>query len=221
MRPRELGRWAVLVGFALVLGACGGGGSKSPAGPSSEAETAFLAQHNAQFNSGRTVRWSSLPIPVFTNGIAREDEVTIWTGASGGAVTFAFGGGPVASGINFSLRSGTDICGVTTVQYNGGGAILAADVRVSGEIYRGPQCVSTVSHETAHAIGFLDHTSDGGLMDADGGNGRITSPVATMIRDLYSLPPGTVITVGESPRTALLPSGGRYTLTFVYYPVRR
>ena len=181
----------------------------------------FLFENNAQFNDGRTVRWPNLPIRVFLgNGVASADEVTVWTAQTGGLVTFTFVGSPAGAGITFGFRGGDDICGTTDVEYTDDGQITSADVRVSQSIYRGPQCVRTVTHETAHAIGFLDHTSDGGLMDDDGGNGEITRPVSQMLRDLYSLAPGTVVSAERRKPLVQRRSGGRNTMTFIY-PVRR
>jgi hypothetical protein len=209
--------WALL---PLALWACnksssGGGGT----GPSDPAELAFLIQHNARFNDGKATRWPNLPIRVFTNGIAQENEVTEWTRATGGLVTFTFVGSAGGADIRFRFGSGNDICGVTTVEYNGDGAITSADVQVVQSVFRGPQCQRTIVHETAHAIGFLDHTSDGGLMDPDGGNGAITEPVATMFRNLYSVAPGTFIGAGQKARTQSR-AGGRRSVTIVD-PVRR
>ena len=210
-RLRALG----LAALALLVLGCGGddnGGGRS---------NSFLFEHNAQFNSGRTVRWAALPIRVFLgNGVASSGEVTAWTAATGGLVTFAFVGSPGAANISFGFRSGTDICGTTGVEFTDDGQILSARVQVSQSIYRGPQCVRTVTHETAHAIGFLSHTSDGGLMDDDGGNGEITPPVSQMFRDLYSLAPGTV--VGDQRTKPLVERrrGGRNVMTFIH-PVRR
>jgi hypothetical protein len=181
----------------------------------------FLFENNAQFNGGRTVRWPNLPIRVFLgNGVASAGEVTVWTAQTGGLVTFTFVGSPAGAGITFGFRGGDDICGITDVEYTDDGQITSADVRVSQSIYRGPQCVRTVTHETAHAIGFLDHTSDGGLMDDDGGNGEITPPVSQMLRDLYSLAPGTVVSAERRKPLVQRRSGGRNTMTFIY-PVRR
>ncbi len=80
-----LGR--VLAGalIPLALYACSKSSSGGTTGPSDPGEAAFLLQHNARFNDGKTVRWADLPIRVFANGIAREDEVTEWTRATGGS----------------------------------------------------------------------------------------------------------------------------------------
>lgn len=216
-RARRALVWLVL---PLALTGCGGK-KKSTSGPTSPEELAFLLEHNARFNDGRTVRWPTLPIRVFLNNIARGDEVTEWTGATGGKVTFTFVGSGSQADISFSFGTGDDICGATTIEFDTGtGAILLADVRVVEAVFRGPQCVRTIPHEVGHAIGFLDHTADGGLMDIDGGDGRITEPVMTMFRNLYSLAPGTVIGTPERLRTALQRSGGRSVITIVD-PVRR
>ena len=210
-RLRALG----LAALALLVLGCGGddnGGGRS---------NAFLFEHNAQFNSGRTVRWADLPIRVFLgNGVASAGEVTAWTAATGGLVTFAFVGSPGAANISFGFRSGTDICGTTGIEFTDDGHITSVRVLVSQSIYRGPQCVRTVTHETAHGIGFLSHTSDGGLMDDDGGNGEITPQVSQMFRDLYSLAPGTVISDQRTKPLVERRRGGRNVMTFIH-PVRR
>jgi hypothetical protein len=212
------GRWAVrtlpwLLALAS-LGACGGDKS-SATGPSAE-ELQFLLQHNARFNGGQTVRWPRLPIRVFANDIAQPGEVNEWAGATGGAVGFTFVGSASGADITFRFGSGDDICGATTVRWNGGGEITSADVEVVRAIYRGPRCQRTVVHEVGHAIGFLDHTEDGGLMDRDGGNGEFTDPVTTMIRNLYALAPGTLIGNTRAPGTPLRPRSG--SVRIVDYP---
>jgi hypothetical protein len=80
--------------------------------------------------------------------------------------------------------------------------------------------VRTVTHEAAHAIGFLSHTSEGALMDPDGGNGDITPLVSGVLRDLYHLSPGSVVTA-QAKRLRLERPGGKNVMSFVYYPVRR
>jgi hypothetical protein len=213
-------RWlAWLIVPLALLGCDKNGGGGNPAGPTDPAESAFLLQHNARFNSGRTVRWPNMPIRVFLNGIGTEEEVTEWTRATGGRVTFTFVGSRAGADIFFGFTTGDSICGVTSVEYTEDGVITSADVRLVEAIYRGPQCVRTVVHEIAHAIGFLDHTGDDGLMDPDGGNGAITDPVSRMMTNLYSLEPGTFIGAARAPR-AELRSGGRRVITIVD-PVRR
>jgi hypothetical protein len=156
---------------------------------------------------------------VFLGGAAQPNEVNVWTAATAGAVTFTFVGSAGAANVRFGFRSGTDICGVTFVEFTDDGDFTSAEVEVSQSIYRGPQCQRTVTHETAHAIGFLGHTEDGGLMDPDGGNGAITPLVSGVLRDLYHFSPGTTV-VAQARQFGLRRPGGRNVLTFVS-PVRR
>lgn len=201
-----------LIAVALLCLACGDDSGQS---------NSFLYENNAQFNGGHTVRWRNLPVRVFLgNGVASAGEVNVWNSATGGAVTFAFVGSAGGANVVFRFQGGSDICGVTQIEFTDEGDITFSDVAVSQSIYRGPQCVRTVTHETAHAIGFLNHTSDGGLMDDDGGNGEITPPVSQMFRDLYSLAPGTVISALRKRPLIERRKGGRNVMTFVH-PVRR
>lgn len=202
--------WGLLP--VALTGCPGGDGGGSG---SSNADLSYLFQHNARFNDGLTVRWANLPIRVFTNNIAQQGEVTEWTAASGGAVTFAFVGSASGANITFRFDTGDDICGVTTVRFNSAGEILSADVRVVQAVYRTPACTRTVVHEVGHAIGFLDHTTDGGLMNDDGGDGSITEPVASMIALLYSLPPGSVTQALVPGRSAEKRAGGIRSVTIV------
>lgn len=217
--PRAWIVWTLL----LLLAGCGGGGGGggSPTASASTQELAFLFQNNARFNNGLTVRWPTLPVQVHTAGIGgAEGEVQSWTGATGGAVTFAFVGSPPGEGITFRTNAaGSDICGLTTVIFEQpAGRIRSATVALS-PIFDTPSCVRTVTHETGHAIGFLDHTSDGGLMDPTGGNGEITAPVANMIRLLYSLPPGTPVAVSQVARGGARAGGSILSrIEFVYRP---
>lgn len=193
--------WALVFGLLAGCGGGGGGGGGSPTASASTQELAFLFQHNARFLDGHTIRWAGLPVQVHTAGASgAEAEVQSWTGATGGAVSFAFVGSPPGEGVAFKTNAaGTDVCAVTVVNFDSGGRIRSATVSLS-PIFATPQCVRTFAHETGHAIGFLDHTSDGGLMDADGGNGEFTTPVTNMIRLLYSLAPGTPVASGLAPR---------------------
>ncbi len=208
--------WAVAAVLALSALWLLGCGNDSGTGSTKNAP---LFEFNAQQNGGRTVRWPSLPVRVFLGSAARPDEVLVWTAATDGAVTFTFVGSAGAANVRFGFRSGTDICGVTFLEFTDDGDLTSADVEVSQSIYRGPQCQRTVTHETAHSIGFLGHTADGGLMDPDGGNGVITPLVAGVLRDLYHFPPGTRVSA-ETKRFGLRRPGGKNVMTFVS-PVRR
>ena len=202
---------AILIGYA-------GCHSKSSSGPSGSAHD-LLVTLNASQNDGRTVRWASLPIPVFLNGIARADEVNAWAVATGGAVTFTFVDSPPASGVSFRFGGGNDVCGTTFIDYESDGRITSVDIQIVQAIFRGPECQRTVVHETGHAIGFLAHTADGGLMDPDGGNGVITQEDVTFIQSLYALAPGTFVGLSEGIRVPLGRTGRR-SITIVD-PVRR
>jgi hypothetical protein len=137
--------------------------------------------------------------------------------ATGGAVTFTLVSTRPAAGIGFRFGgSGRgDICGLATIEFTADGQIVSVDVEVVQGIFRGPQCIRTVTHEIGHAIGFLDHTADGGLMDPDGGDGRFTETITGTIRDLYAMPPGTAVGAAERPRSALRRAGGRSVITIV------
>ena len=177
-----------------------------------------LYEFNAFDNGGRTSRWKDLPIRVFLgNGVARPDEVSVWTGATAGVVTFVFVGTPEAANIKFRFTGDTQFCGRTFLTFEGD-LIVDVDTEVSRPLYRGPLCVRTVTHETAHGVGFLSHTSDGGLMDPDGGNGVITPVTGQVLRDLYLLPPGTLVTL--QTKQLKLQREGRRVMTFTY-PVRQ
>lgn len=214
IRP-PLRKVAGLTVLALLLVGCGkdkGSGSTN---------NSALYEFNAFENGGRTIRWPDLPIRVYLgNGVARADEVNVWNGETGGAVTFTFVGSPGSANIRFSFMGDTSICGLTSFLVPDDGRFVEPiNIEVSQPIYRGPQCVRTVTHETAHAIGFLSHTDDGGLMDPDGGSGEITPLVSGMLRDLYRLPPNTRVSA-ETKRLGLERPGGGRIVTFVYRPRR-
>lgn len=206
MTPRRaLGRLALLHGLLLLLAACGGGSKHAG---STGVSNPLLVELNAARNDGRTYRWPALPVEVHLGDVARAGEVTTWSSATGGAVSFRFVGSPPAAGVSFQAGSlDNDTCGQTEVIIDlDRGELVAARVEVNPAIYRGPQCVRTVTHETGHAIGIGGHTRDGGLMDDDGGNGAITEPVADMLRELYALPPNTSVSLAEASKSR---SGGR------------
>lgn len=197
---RRAGWLLACVVFMLGAVACG----KSSPTASSDSVDVLLLQLNASDNDGRTRRFANLPIPVFLNGVANEDELTAWTGASGGAVTFTFVGSEPSVGLAFRLQDDIDdrTCGFTTWR-RGADTIQRSEIAVNPRLYRSARCQRTPTHEAGHAIGIFGHTSDGGLMDANGGNGQITASVAEMIRKLYTMAPGTPVLL-ERPSTTQL-----------------
>lgn len=211
-RARRVGRLpALLVLAVLPLGvACG----KDKSGISDPQERALLFQLNAQHNDGKTVRWDPLPIPThLPSDVGSEDEVTEWT-RHASKVQFQFVGSPPDRGIRFRLASlDEDVCGVSDVEFDDN-RIQSAEVRLNHRNYRSRGCQKTITHEAGHSIGILDHTSDGGLMDPDGGNGEITHDVAEMVRNLYDLKPGTKVGLFERDARAER-RGGRYVVTII------
>jgi hypothetical protein len=145
----------------------------------------------------------------------------VWPRATGGAVTFSFVGSASGANITFRFGSGADICGSTNIRFSTpDGEIVSADILVVQAVFRTSACTRTVTHEVGHAIGFLDHTTDGGLMNDDGGNGEITEPVANMFVLLYSMAPGSVVQALVPNRMPQRRAGGTRGMTFVH-PIRR
>jgi hypothetical protein len=184
-------KWTLKIGLllilVLVLSSCDSGSSTSGGGGSS-ANYQFLYDHNANVLNGHTVRWESNTIKVYTAGISgAEAAVTRWAGP----VNFTFVGSPPSDGIVFSWTSSGNICGVANTYYLNSGKITQSLVQIhtNQNGCRGG-LDNTLSHETAHALGFFGHTADGGLMDPDGGNSNITTPVRNFMSLLYSRPYG-------------------------------
>jgi hypothetical protein len=205
MRARTA-RWRV--GLTLLLAgslvACGGKdkGSSTPTDVAnlSPEERQLLFDLNARFNRGRTFRWATLPIAVFLNGLGRPDEVTRWTGASGGRVSFTFVSSVPEHGVGYRLvQQDPGVCGEANI-FGPGDEIEFVDILLNPVNIDDPGCANVVTHEAGHSIGILAHTSDGGLMDFNGGNGRITDAVARMVANLYSFPPGTPVVLSMQAR---------------------
>ena len=200
--------------LALGLWACDLGSSNSGGGGSST-DFQFLYNYNANQLDGHTIRWESNTIKVFTGGIpGAEAAISRWAGP----VNFAFVGSPPSDGVSFSFTNSGSSCGVTTTYFFNSGKISQAIVQIhTNQTSCKGGLDNTVSHEMAHALGFFGHTSDGGLMDFDGGNSNITTPVRNFMNLLYSRPYGWDITPYLSLQGKL--KGSRYqpkgTQTFV------
>lgn len=197
----------IIVGLLLVsLWSCAGTGSDSGGG-GSNSDYRFLYDHNAQELDGHTIRWESNQIKVYTGGIpGAESAVNRWSGP----VNFIFVGAPPSDGISFSLTGSSSFCGVTNSFYFNSGRISRAVVSINSnqQFCRGG-LDNTLTHETAHALGFFGHTADGTLMDPDGGNGSINGSLRNFMGLLYSQPYGRDINPFLSLQPKL-PNRGRY-----------
>lgn len=187
MRPFKVIRLIIGCLLLAALWSCSGSGSDSGGG-GSNSDFQFLYDHNAQQLDGHTIRWDPNTIKVFTAGIpGAEAAVNRWAGP----VNFVFVGSPPSDGISFSLAGSSSFCGVTNTFYFNSGKIVRAEVSINAnqQFCRGG-LDNTLTHETAHALGFFGHTADGTLMDPDGGNGNITGTLRNFMSLLYSQPPG-------------------------------
>jgi len=207
--------WGGLLLLLLLVGCggSGGGGGGSTATPSVITDP-FLFDHNASINGGVLTRWPSVPVTVDTGQIPdAEAKFNRWRDATGGSVSFVFTG--AGAGVRVRLGGAIpDTCAETVVFFTAGGSVTRAEVSLT-PIWNTAVCVETVAHEAGHSIGFFGHTSDGGLMDPDGGNGQITGQVANMMRTLYSNPPGTMVKSALLARGAQTPRDGIRSVRFV------
>ncbi|MBU1156752.1 MAG: hypothetical protein KJ921_12920 [Proteobacteria bacterium] len=179
----------LLLVLALALASCGGGGGGGDSG-FTKADYQFLYTYNAVHLSGHTIRWASVPIGVSAGAFAdARTAFNRWTTASGGAVSFNFGG----SNIPVSWSSSTSWCGLTTISWSSAGRIVSARISIArSQAGCSGGVADTLAHEAGHAIGFLGHDASG-LMNPFGGQ-DISDQEARFMKLLYSLAPGTDIT---------------------------
>ncbi len=187
-------RFFLKIGFflylLLVLSSCSLDSSSSGGGGSS-ADYQFLYNHNAQYLDGHTIRWDSNTIKVHTGGISgAESAINRWAGP----VNFNFVNTAPSDGVSISLTSSSFYCGSTTYYYYNSGQLYRAVIRINvdQDMCRGG-LENTLTHEMGHALGFFGHTTDGTLMDPDGGNGEITRQLRNFMNLLYASPYGTDI----------------------------
>lgn len=171
----------------LILCSCAGNDSDSGGGGGSS-DYRLLYEHNAKELDGHTIRWGSNVVNVYTAGIpGAEAAVRRWAGP----VSFNFVGYPPGDGISFNWNASGGYCGLTNTYYYNSGRISRAVVYInSNQLLCRGGLDNTLTHETAHALGFFGHTTDGSLMDPDGGNGNITSNLRNFMSLLYAHPYG-------------------------------
>ena len=106
--------------------------------------------------------------------------------------------------LNLGSRGGITIesgsgnwCGAAMPLMYTDGTIRACRIKINNVAHAARRCgllKATVIHEVGHCLGFLGHTTDGGLMDATANQATgANSNTRNMISLLYSLPPGTDI----------------------------
>ncbi len=179
----------LLLVLALALASCGGGGGGGGDSGFTKADYQFLYTYNASRLDGHTIRWPNVPIGVSAGGFAdAQAAFNRWTSASGGAVSFNFGG----SNIRVSWSNSSSWCGLTTINWNSSGRITSADVSIArSQSGCAGGVADTLAHEAGHAVGFLGHDASG-LMNPFGGE-PISDQEARFMKLLYSLAPGTDI----------------------------
>ena len=190
-----------------------------PVGAFPPRTTNSFITYNAKNLDGHTIRWDSNTIKVHTDGIpGAESAINRWAGP----VNFNFVNAPPSDGVSISYTSSGSYCGATTYYYYNSGRLYRAVIRIATDqaMCRGG-LDNTLTHEMGHALGFFGHTTDGTLMDPDGGNGEITRQVRNFMTLLYASPYGTDINPYLSLKKMM--SFGRYqpngnqTITGVEY----
>ncbi len=185
-----------LICVMVFIGGCG----LLPDAGESGTDGELLRQLNAERNNNKTIRFEVNPIKVYIQVYIQNipngrEQVEVWAEATDGLIQFEFVGDAPETGITIKYGVTSPIaCGVTFEPEWSAGVIKKAEIEIDPKTVLPIGllgCRQTVKHEVGHALGLLGHTKDGGLMDADGGNGEITPQVKRIMKKIYSLPPNS------------------------------
>ena len=174
----------------LSAASCGTSGTTSGSATSwPSGNYDYLCKYNeCDRFSYRTRRWRTNSVNIIsTNSIYYNGLRGSWP------VNFNLGS---RGGITIESGSG-NWCGVAMPLMYTDGTIRACRIKINNVAHAARRCgllKATVIHEVGHCLGFLGHTTDGGLMDATANQATgANSNTRNMISLLYSLPPGTDI----------------------------
>lgn len=156
----------------------------------------MLAHFNTQWNDDKTVRFRNNEIDVYfavnqnlTSSAKRELER--WSNATNDLITFNYVDSPPDNGLSvlpFPLIRPA-VCGSASPDHENG--VIKRSVIFLDAISLTTLCEKTLTHEVGHAIGLMAHSDDGGLMDDNGGDGKINDQIVRILKIIYSTPPDT------------------------------
>jgi len=150
----------------------------------------------------KPIRWGNGIVEVYdATGYSRlQEALDAWNQAIGGPMTLKKSMNPNAplkirydaAYIEQFFGNNTTVCAVATLEPpDNDFRIVGANIRFHPNRCVGSHAV--MMHEIGHAIGFLLHTNNGGIMDATVYTDKIDALARIMINRLYQLPIGVPI----------------------------
>ena len=186
----------ILLTVLIISFGCSGGDEVADNKSYSGTDRKLIEKLNTKNNKGKTIRFKDERIKVYLNtpnwtGKAKE-EIRAWTKNTDGLLQFEFVSSSPSVGIEVNpIIHFPFVCGSASPNFNNG-EIKKVSILMDPKTWTSI-CSKTLKHEIGHAIGILAHTDDGGLMDPEGGNGKITDQVARIVKTIYSYPADTPI----------------------------
>lgn len=191
---RNISRTPIMLALLLLAAVAlscsgGGGGGGGDSTTYTQDDYRYLYTYNAYMLDGYTIRWPSSTItvsaPDFPEAPAAFGQ---WPG-----VNFSFVSGAANVTVVYDSSIGSSACGVTWIYWNSAGEITDVDMSINPDQTRCAQGLSgTLTHEAAHAVGFLGHDPSDNIMNTTG-SGPITDQNRRFMTLLYSMPAGTNI----------------------------